>query len=333
MPVASWRCPTNGKTPLCGNSAVQKAKSMSRHIVIRPWIGCWSARAPSNVLWQAVTSKMVIWYSMILPAAAVAHGAMDLVDDAAGLRPLRLLRRDDFARPEPHPEEIEKMDAVLDENAAADLRLPKPVLWAERSVACVVFKERMQRRAEQAGFEDAGDGLVERIVAHDEVHGEKAACRPRGVGHAARVCEGGSERLFAEHMLTCVERGDGEFAVRRGRRRDVDDLHVVARGECVDVRADRQAKFLARLPRSLRDRVGHGGCAQPRDRAKLAQAEAAKRAAPEQSHPELRARCFSFSRCFHGRWNIPEKDCASGRCQGDETFRTQARIALTSNIG
>ena len=57
------------------------------------------------------------------------------------------------------------MDAMLDEYAAADLRLPKPVLGAERSVACVVFKERMQRRAEQAGFEDAGDSLVERIVA------------------------------------------------------------------------------------------------------------------------------------------------------------------------
>jgi hypothetical protein len=41
---------------------------------------------------------------------------------------------------------------------------------------------------------------------------------------------------------------------------------------------DRQAKFLARLARSLRDR------------AKFAQAEAAKRAAPEQSHAELRAR-------------------------------------------
>src|SRR5262249_43370504 len=45
MPVASWHCPTNGKTPLSGNSAVQKAKSMSRHIVIRPWTGCWSARS------------------------------------------------------------------------------------------------------------------------------------------------------------------------------------------------------------------------------------------------------------------------------------------------
>ena len=203
--------------------------------------------------------------------------------DAAGLRPLRLLRRHDFARPEPHAEEIEKMDAVLDENAAADLPLPKPVLGAERSVACVVFKERMQRRTEQAGFEDVGDGLVERIVAHDEVHGEKAACRPRGVDHAARVCERGGERLFAEHMLLCLERGDGEFAVRRGRRRDVNDLYVVVRGECVNVRADRQAKFLARLARSLRDRVGHGGCAQPRHRAKLAQEKRPK--APQPSRP------------------------------------------------
>ena len=55
--------------------------------------------------------------------AAVAHGAMDLVDDAAGLRPLRLLRRHHLTRSEPHAEEIEKMDAVFDEYAAADLRL------------------------------------------------------------------------------------------------------------------------------------------------------------------------------------------------------------------
>jgi hypothetical protein len=106
-------------------------------------------------------------------------------------------------------------------------------------------------------------------------------------------------------MLACVERGDGKFAVRRGRRRDMDDLHVVTRGECVDVRADRHGEFLARLARGFRDRVGHCGWAQPRHRGKLAQAEAAKRAAPEQSHPELRAgchrirtaRCFSTARC------------------------------------
>ena len=75
-----------------------------------------------------------------------------------------------------------------------------------------------------------------------------------------------------------------------------------------NVRADRHGKFLARLARGLRDRVGNGGCAQPRRRGKLAQAEAAKCAAPEQSYPEFRARydrirrprCFSFSRCFHG---------------------------------
>jgi hypothetical protein len=97
----------------------------------------------------------------------------------------------------------------------------------------------MQRRAEQAGVEDAGDGLVERIVAHDGVYGQKAAHRPRGVHHAARVCEGGGERLFAEDMLACVKRGDREFAVRRGRCSDVDDLYIVARGECVDVRANR----------------------------------------------------------------------------------------------
>ncbi|MGA7395803.1 MAG: hypothetical protein WCC08_20715 [Terrimicrobiaceae bacterium] len=170
----------------------------------------------------------------------------------------------------------------------------------------------MQRRAEQAGFEDAGDGLVERIVAHDEVHGQKAARRARGVHHTARVCEGGGERLFAKDMLARVERGHREFAVRRGRRSDVDDLHIVARGECVDVRADRQAKFLAGLARSLRDRVGHGGSAQPWHCAKLAQAEAAKRAATEQTHPELRARCFSFSQCFRVFETFPEKNCASG---------------------
>lgn len=186
------------------------------------------------------------------------------------------------------------MDAVLDENAAADLRLPKPVLGAEGSVACVVFKERMQRRTEQAGFEDVGDGLVERIVAHDEVHGEKAACRPRGVDHAARVCERGGERLFAEHMLLCLERGDGEFAVRRGRRRDVNDLYVVVRGECVNVRADRQAKFLARLAHSLRDRVGHGGCAQPRHRAKLAQAKSGQKRRNRADPPRASRPMFQF---------------------------------------
>ena len=67
-----------------------------------------------------------------------------------------MLGRHDFARPKPHVEEVEEMDAVLDEDASADLRLPKPVPGAERGVAGVVFKERMQRCAEQAGFEKCG---------------------------------------------------------------------------------------------------------------------------------------------------------------------------------
>src|SRR6516162_5936999 len=71
MPVASWHCPTSGKTLPYGNSAAPKAKSMSIHIVMRPLTGCWSARAPSSVLWQAVILKMVTWYSMILPAATL----------------------------------------------------------------------------------------------------------------------------------------------------------------------------------------------------------------------------------------------------------------------
>ncbi len=139
----------------------------------------------------------------------------------------------------------------------------------------------MQRRAEEAGFEDVGNGLVQRIVAHDEIYSEKTARRSRGFDHAARVCDCGGERLFTEHMLACVERGEGEFSVRRGRRRDVDDLHVVPRGECVDVRAHRHGKFLAHLARGLRDHVCHGGCAQLRHRGKLAQAKAPKRAAAE----------------------------------------------------
>ena len=102
--------------------------------------------------------------------------------------------------------------------------------------------------------------------------------------------------FFTEHMLPCVERGDGEFALRRGRCGDVDDLHVVAHGECVDVRADWHDKFLARLARGLRDRVGHGGCSQPGHRGKLAQAEAAKRPAPSSPTPSFERGIIGFER-------------------------------------
>src|SRR5690242_4304818 len=53
MPAASWRCLTSGKTRPCGTCAAQKVRSMWSSIVMRRWIGSWSARAPFSVPWAA----------------------------------------------------------------------------------------------------------------------------------------------------------------------------------------------------------------------------------------------------------------------------------------
>ena len=59
------------KNTACGNCRAWKAKSMWTSIVISQWIGSWSARARSSVLWQLVISRMVTWCSTILPAATL----------------------------------------------------------------------------------------------------------------------------------------------------------------------------------------------------------------------------------------------------------------------
>ncbi|MDQ3622441.1 MAG: hypothetical protein M3463_08145 [Verrucomicrobiota bacterium] len=61
----------------------------------------------------------------------------------------------------------------------------------------IVLEMRVQRLAEEAALHDGAHDLAKRVVAHDQVHGEKAAFLPAERDHRASIIEIDRERFFA----------------------------------------------------------------------------------------------------------------------------------------
>ena len=49
-----------------------------------------------------------------------------------------------------------------------------------------------------------------------------------GVGHGVGLGDGVRQRLLAQHVLACLEGGDGDLGVRVAGGDDVDDVDVIA---------------------------------------------------------------------------------------------------------
>ena len=126
---------------------------------------------------------------------AVFHRALDLVDDP-GAGAQQFLSGQYFATAEPPFEEVEEMDAVLDEDAAAFLSVPEPVVGAQGLVLGRIGQHGMQRVTQDAGLHQGLHGLAERVVAHDQVHGENAPAFGGEANQSLRINHGGRERLF-----------------------------------------------------------------------------------------------------------------------------------------
>jgi hypothetical protein len=131
---------------------------------------------------------------------------------------------------------VEEVDAVLDEDAAAALLVPEPVLGRQVLVARVVLEREALHRAEQLVTKD-DQRLEDRVVAQDVVDDQGAAVPACRVDDLPGPVHGRRERLLAEDVPPCGQgrQRDGGMG-RRGCRHDdgvdfavVDERRPVAR--------------------------------------------------------------------------------------------------------
>lgn len=166
-------------------------------------------------------------------AVGVSGSAGDLFDEV-GAWAGGLLGGEDASGAEPVSEEVEEVNAVLDEDAAAFGGIPEPVVRKEGFVFGFVDEEGVEGLAEETAVDDALHGRTEWVVTHDEVDSEEALSVMSRGGHFLGVGEGGGERLFAEDVLTGGECFEDDVVMRERGRCDVDDIYVVASEEVVD---------------------------------------------------------------------------------------------------
>lgn len=164
--------------------------------------------------------------------AGVAGGALNLFLQT-GARTQGALGSDDLSRAEPAFEEVEKVDAVLDENASAFRRVPKPMIRAEAFVACGIVKGSSQAGTERAGFDETADGVEDRVVALHEIgHAQEIAFAGEGE-EFVRLGDVEGEWLFAEDVFSGEEGGTGLGEMEEGRRGDVNEIDIGPCEECL----------------------------------------------------------------------------------------------------
>lgn len=155
----------------------------------------------------------------------VAGGALHLFLQA-GAGTQGALGGDDLSRAEPAFEKVKKVDAVLDENAAAFRRIPKPVIWTEAFVASGIVKGAAQAGAEHTGFDEPADGMEDRVIALHEVgHAEEVAFACEGEEF---VCLGDCEceRFLAKDVFSREEGGAGLGKMEKRWSRDVNEIDI-----------------------------------------------------------------------------------------------------------
>ena len=92
-----------------------------------------------------------------------------------------------------------------------------------------VVHEDLPHRADLAGLDQLFQVARRRHPAVAVVHRVHTTGIPGHRGHPPRPVERQSQGLFAEHVLASLQRLDRDLLVRRVRRRDGDDVDVVAR--------------------------------------------------------------------------------------------------------
>ena len=191
--------------------------------------------------------------------AGVAGGALHLFLQA-GAGPQGALRGDDLSRAEPTFEEVEEVDAVLDENAAAFRRVPKPMIGPEAFVARGIVEGTAQAGAERAGFDEPADGVEDRVVTLHEIgHAKEFALAGEGE-EFVRLGDGEGEGFFAKDVLSREEGGAGLGEMEEGRSGDVNEIDIGSREE-----GFRLAKIGRAKPLGHGERAGIAGAGDARE--------------------------------------------------------------------
>ena len=126
-------------------------------------------------------------------------------------------------------EQVEEVHAVLDEDAAALVAIPEPVLGRQALVGGVVLEVAVQHLARAPGTRSAGDRVEERVVALHEVGDEQGRSRARAAAIISSAwADGQRQGLLADDVLAGLQGGHRLRVVEERRRGDVDEVEVVA---------------------------------------------------------------------------------------------------------
>ncbi len=186
----------------------------------------------------------------------MADGALHLLLNArAG--PQDALCRHHGACAQPAFEEVEEVHPMLDEDAAAFLAIPEPVVRAQPFVTGVVFEPTMQAGPEHTGGHQIPRGLIERVVPLHQVGDAEEVPLPGQGQQVICLLHGHGQRLLTEHMFPRQECRPGLGVVEKRRRGDVNEVHLRTRQQCVQIHEVRHAKAAghgeSRLPQGACD--------------------------------------------------------------------------------
>ena len=159
---------------------------------------------------------------------------MDVLLDR-GPRPDPDLGRLDPARPEPPGEQVEEVDPVLDEDAAALAAVPEPVLGRQVLVRGVVLEGPVQHLAQHPGLDQPAHGVEQRVVPLHQVGDQQPVPLPGGGDQLVGLADRQGQRLLDDHVLAGLQGGHRLRVVEERRGGDVDHVHVVPAEELADV--------------------------------------------------------------------------------------------------
>lgn len=237
------------------------------------------------------------------PTARVTHGAIDLfLEVSAGTQ--GALGGDNLATAKPCGEEIKKMDAVLDEDAAALLAIPKPMIGPEPLVRGVILEIAVQELAEDPAFDHPPDNVRERIIALHQIGDQQQALLSCHPNHLVRFSRVHRQRLFANDVFAGAQGFHCLRVVKKRGSSNIDQVDIFARQQFVAIHGGN-----AEPARHGKRRFTMSGthCSQfhTGDLHELLQGEQAKSSGPERADPD-RSRVFPGlqSRLVHyGFWS------------------------------
>ena len=111
------------------------------------------------------------------------------------------LRGNNFAGAQPTRQHVEEMHAMLDEDSAALLAIPEPMLRRKILVGGVVLEVAVQEFAKRLAIDDLADDVEQRVVSLHQVRDEQSILSPRERDQLVGLFDRQRERLLADDVL------------------------------------------------------------------------------------------------------------------------------------